>query len=97
EAVDAGRRDESDRALDRVPAVPLRGGAVLDALDALDFALDVDAAGVCLLDDLPGLPRAVGELQPGSVEEHRVPAVLDALGDDLPVGAVVQVQHDWHR
>ena len=56
--------------------------AVLDALDALDLALDVRAVPAGLGDDLGGLPQVLGHVQLVRVEEHRVPAAGEAVGDD---------------
>ena len=70
--------------------------AVLDAGDRLDLALDVRAVPAGLGDDLDRLPLVLLDRQVRGVEEHRVPAPLEALGDHRAVGAVVEVQRDRH-
>ena len=98
ERVDAGRRDELARHLDRVHLAAVVGAdAVLDAGDALDLALDLRAVAVGLGDDLDRLARVLGDVELGAVEQHRVPARLEAGRDPLPVGAVVEVERHRDR
>ena len=52
--------------------------AVLDAGDALDLALDLGAVALGLGDDLDRLARVLGDVELGAVEQHRVPARLEA-------------------
>ena len=74
------RCDEVDRHLEALLGRRLVGAdAVLDALDALDLALDVGAAGARLGDDLGGLPQVLGDVELVGVEQHGVPAALQAV------------------
>jgi hypothetical protein len=67
---------------------------VLDPGDGLDLALDVRAAGVGLGHHVDGLPEVLRHRQAGAVEQHRVPALAQAVAQQHAVRAVVQVQAD---
>ena len=91
EDVDAGLLDEVDGDLQALQLGRLVGAdVVLDALDALDLALDVRAVRARLGDDLDGLREVVGDVELVGVEQHGVPAGVEALGDHVAVRAVVE-------
>ena len=72
----------------------VRADTVLDALDALDLPLDVCTEATRLLDDLLGLALVLLDRKRRPVEEHGVPAGLQAFRDHLALGAVVKVKGD---
>ena len=95
--VHAGRVDEGRGDLDGMDLAALFGAdVVLDAHHALDLALDLGAVPLGLGDDLDRLARVLGDVELGAVEQHRVPAGLEAGRDPLAVRAVVQVQRHRH-
>ncbi len=95
--VDAGRRDELGRDLDRVHVSGLvRAHTVLDPQHAFDLTLDLGAIAVGLGDDLDRLARVLRDVELGPVEQHGVPARAQADRDPLAVRAVVEVQRHRH-
>ena len=85
-----------DEVQDDVEALALGFGVgadpVLDTGDRLDLTLDVGTVLPGLGDDLDRLPEVLLDRQMRGVEEHRVPAELEALGDHGSFGAVVEMQ-----
>src|SRR5215210_3917178 len=96
EAVDAGLLDEVYGELDGVDERLLVGAhVVLDAGYALDLTLHLRPVPLGLGHNLAGLAGVLLDVKVRPVEEHGVPAGLEAGRDPPPVGAVVEVQRHW--
>ena len=66
------------------------------SVDRLDLALDGRAVSPGLGDDLDRLALVRLDGQGRRVEEHGVPASFEAVGDDLPLRAVIEMQRHGH-
>jgi hypothetical protein len=95
EAVHAGVLDERDSGLDRVRLA--RGArSFLHPPDRLQLAFDIHPGRVGFVDDLGGLGGVFVNAECRAVEEHRIPALRNALADHAAVRAVIEVQGHGH-
>ena len=95
EDVDPGFLDEGQRGFEGLAQRLVVGAVIIfNAGDGLDLAFDGCTYGVCLLDDLDCLSLVLGDWHFGCVEQHRIPPVLQAFGDDVSVRAVIEVKGD---
>ena len=69
---------------------------VLGPLEALDLALDERPVRLGLRHHLGALLPVLLDAEVGPVEEHRVPALLQAEADDLALRAMVEVERHRH-
>ena len=65
--------------------------AVLDAVHGFDLTLDGRAVAPRLGNHLDRLAGVLGDIETGTVEQHRVPARPQANRDPLAVRAVVEM------
>ena len=78
----------------RTHAAPRRQAVIIfNTGDGLDLAFN-GTYGVRFLDDLGCLSLVLGYRHFGRVEQHRIPPVLQAFGDDVSVRAVIEVKGD---
>ena len=95
EDIDPGFLDEGQRSFEGLAQRLVIGAVIIfNTGDGLDLAFDGCTDGVRFLDDLDCLSLVFGYRHFGCVEQHRIPPVLEAFGDDVPVRAVIEVKGD---
>ena len=95
EDVDPGFLDEGQRGFEGLTLRLVVGAVIIfNTSDGLDLALDGCTDSVRFLDDLDCLSLVFGYRHFGCVEQHRIPPVLQAFGDDVSVRAVIEVKCD---